>query len=71
MLNLSINGSNNEILTVEDLGDTFLIEARRYGHGVGMSQRGAQWMAGNYGWPYEEILTSYYPGVTLKRVDTF
>lgn len=70
-LGLSINGSNNEILTVEEQENSFCIEARRYGHGVGMSQRGAQWMAGNYGWTYEQILSFYYPGVTLKAVDTF
>ena len=69
-LSISINGSNNELLTVTDLGDTFGIEARRYGHGVGMSQRGAQWMAANYGWPYEEILKFYYPGVSLQKVNT-
>lgn len=69
-LELTINGSNNEILTVEELENTFCIEARRYGHGVGMSQRGAQWMAGNYGWTYEQILRFYYPGVTLKKINT-
>ncbi len=69
-LDLTINGSNNEILTVEELNNTFCVEARRYGHGVGMSQRGAQWMAGNYGWTYEQILRFYYPGVELKKVNT-
>lgn len=69
-LGISINGSNNEILTVEELENTFCIEARRYGHGVGMSQRGAQWMAGNYGWTYEQILGFYYPGITLKTINT-
>ena len=69
-LELTINGSNNEILTVEELENTFCISSRRYGHGVGMSQRGAQWMAGKYGWTYEQILRFYYPGVTLKKVDT-
>ena len=32
-------------------------------HGVGMSQRGAQRMAGVYGKTCEEILSFYYPGV--------
>ena len=36
----------------------------RYGHGVGMSQRGAQYMA-NIGKTYREILGFYYPGATL------
>lgn len=69
-LELTINGSNNEVLTVRELENTFCIESRRYGHGVGMSQRGAQWMAGNHGWTYEQILRFYYPGVTLKKVNT-
>lgn len=36
----------------------------RYGHGVGMSQRGAQQMA-NTGKTYREILGFYYPGATM------
>lgn len=69
-LGLSINGSNNEILTVRGENDRFVIESRRYGHGVGMSQRGAQWMAGQYGWTYDQILRFYYPGLALKKTDT-
>lgn len=69
-LGLSINGSNNEILTVREENDRYVIESRRYGHGVGMSQRGAQWMAGQYGWTYDQILRFYYPGLALKKTDT-
>ena len=32
---------------MEETGDAFVLYARRFGHGVGMSQRGAQWMASN------------------------
>ena len=46
---------------------TFAIYGGGYGHGVGMSQRGAQWMAGAYGKTYQEILAFYYPGLTLMR----
>ena len=45
----------------------FLVELRRYGHGVGMSQRGAQWMAGEYAKTCAEILTFYYPGLTFEE----
>lgn len=69
-LGLSINGGNNEILTVREENDRFVIESRRYGHGVGMSQRGAQWMAGQYGWTYDQILRFYYPGLAFKKTDT-
>ena len=36
----------------------------RYGHGVGMSQRGAQQMA-REGWTFDRILGFYYPGASL------
>ena len=44
-------------------GGWYLYHAR-YGHGVGMSQRGAQFMA-NTGKTYREILSFYYPGAVL------
>ncbi len=40
----------------------------RYGHGVGMSQRGAQQMA-NEGRTYREILQYYYPGAAIVQRD--
>ncbi|MBQ3222480.1 MAG: SpoIID/LytB domain-containing protein, partial [Clostridia bacterium] len=46
---------------------SFRLEARRYGHGVGMSQRGAQTMAGKYDLPYTDILLFYYPNMELVR----
>lgn len=57
----------NEIWSIRETDDAFILEARRYGHGVGMSQRGAQWMAQTYGKNYREILGFYYPGMELKR----
>lgn len=68
-LKLSISGSDNEMVTLVETDDTFTLEARRYGHGVGMSQRGAQWMAAQYGKSYADILSFYYPGMTLAKVD--
>lgn len=41
----------------------------RYGHGIGMSQRGAQQMA-NEGFKYNEILSFYFEGTTLKTYET-
>ena len=67
-LNLSIYGADNEMITLAETDTHFVLEARRYGHGVGMSQRGAQWMAGKYGKLFHEILAFYYPGMTLMRV---
>lgn len=67
-LDLSINGGSNEIMTIRETDSAFILESRRYGHGVGMSQRGAQQMAGAYGWTYEQILRFYYPGMELKTL---
>ena len=39
-----------------------------YGHGVGMSQYGAGYMATELNMPYEKILQHYYTGVTLATV---
>ena len=65
-LQLSVNQTDNEIITVTETEDAFLFESRRYGHGVGMSQRGAQWMAAQYGWNYKQILNFYYPGMSIE-----
>lgn len=69
-LNLSINSGSNEIMTLRETNKSFILESRRYGHGVGMSQRGAQRMAEGYKWTYEQILRFYYPGLTFKKADT-
>ena len=46
-------------------GGKFVFKTYGYGHGVGMSQHGAMEMAKN-GSTYEQILTHYYPGTTVK-----
>ena len=63
MLGLSIQSGENELWTVVENADSFTIESRRYGHGIGMSQRGAMYM-GQMGYTYDEILGFYYPGCT-------
>jgi stage II sporulation protein D len=44
----------------------FVIEGRGYGHGVGMSQYGAEGFAAR-GADYREVLTHYYPGTKLAQ----
>lgn len=39
----------------------------RYGHGIGMSQRGAQYMARDLGWGYQNILSFYYVGAQITQ----
>ncbi|MBR0407687.1 MAG: SpoIID/LytB domain-containing protein [Clostridia bacterium] len=68
-MNLSINPGSNELITVRETNASFVLESRRFGHGVGMSQRGAQWMAGVYRWTYDQILRFYYPGMKLQTVN--
>ena len=68
-LNLSINGGRNELITVRETDTAFVVESRRFGHGVGMSQRGAQRMAGTYHWTYDQILRFYYPGMQVEKVN--
>ena len=63
---LSLNGGGKEIMNVIETDDAFIIESRRFGHGVGMSQRGAEQMARD-GKSYHEILSYYYPGMTLDN----
>lgn len=51
--------------TVTGSGGTFVFRVYGYGHGVGMSQQGAMQMAKN-GSTYDEILTHYFVGTTVK-----
>lgn len=64
---LDINSYDNEMITVTQDDAAYTIASRRFGHGVGLSQRGAEWMAGAYAKTYTEILAFYYPGMTLAR----
>ena len=69
LLNLNINSSSFEVFEAEESADGFTLVSRRYGHGIGMSQRGAQVMADRYGMSCEEILNFYYPGMELVQID--
>ncbi|MBM4760897.1 SpoIID/LytB domain-containing protein [Bacillus sp. B15-48] len=57
LLDLTIYDSTTDVLT---------IRGRGFGHGVGMSQTGANRMA-NGGFSYKEILSHYYPGTTVGK----
>ncbi len=65
-LSMSINAAANELWSVEKTGTGFRVEARRYGHGTGMSQRGAMYM-GTLGYTYAQILAFYFEGCRLVR----
>ena len=65
-LGLSVSGANNEIITLKEDETAFTLTAGRFGHGVGLSQRGAQQMA-RAEKSFREILAFYYPGAVLKK----
>lgn len=54
--------------TINYADGNFTIVTQGYGHGVGMSQWGAQLYAQNEGWSYSQILNHYYTGVTIQSI---
>lgn len=57
-------GLNSADFTVKQEGDKIIFNVRGKGHGVGMSQYGANALA-KKGYTYEEILKHYYKGVEI------
>ena len=54
---------------VDSVGEVyFVLKGAGWGHGVGLCQIGAA-MMGNKGCPCEQILSFYYPGAVLSRID--
>lgn len=65
---VSANNEDYEIYSVSIStisGGKFVFEGTGSGHGVGLSQRGAQAMA-QKGYDYEEILCHYYTDITIE-----
>ena len=61
---LSLNSTYFEI--IQD-GNKVIVKNKGYGHGVGMSQYGAQGMA-KEGFNYQEILKYYYKDIEIKKI---
>ena len=67
----SRTGSSNTLrshaftVSYSSSNDSFTFTVKGYGHGVGLSQTGANQYA-KKGWSYAEILKHYYKGVTLS-----
>lgn len=57
-------GIRSHAFTVSWDGQQFIFITNGYGHGVGMSQTGAEGYAQD-GWGYRQILAHYYPGTTI------
>ncbi len=58
------------VFTIKTTADTITFSVCGYGHGVGMSQYGADYSA-KQGNTYKEILTHYYTGAEIKSYDVF
>ena len=58
-----------ELQTVKSGGNVtgFLLQGGGFGHGVGMSQYGAKYLA-EAGYDYQYILTYYYENVTIEAL---
>lgn len=53
--------------TIEQIGSNVKITTKGFGHGVGMSQYGAQAMA-QKGYTYDQIVKHYYQGVEISKI---
>lgn len=70
----AVNGTQDKFVILGANGATrvagkeqsYVISGNGYGHGLGMSQWGANGMAKN-GYTYDQILTHYYQGATLTQ----
>ena len=60
-------GLRSSCFSFVEQGNAILIQCSVYGHGVGMSQYGANGMA-KEGYNYKEILMHYYSGVEIGRI---
>ncbi|MGM9536783.1 MAG: stage II sporulation protein D [Candidatus Onthomonas sp.] len=65
----SLCGLRSATFEVECAEDKVTFYVTGYGHGVGMSQYGANALA-NQGMTYDQILAHYYPGTSLETADT-
>ena len=61
-------GLRSTFFTFYENEDKIIIKTKGYGHGVGMSQYGAQGMA-LAGFKYDDIIKYYYTGVEIKKID--
>lgn len=61
-----ILGLRSTDFTVRQEADQIIFTTKGYGHGAGMSQYGANFMA-KEGYTYEEILKHYYQGIQITK----
>ncbi len=61
---LNLKSTNLEI---KEENEKIIITSKGYGHGVGLSQYGAQQLALK-GYKYDQILKHYYQGIQFKKI---
>lgn len=64
----SLIGIRSTNFRIEESGDTITFYTVGYGHGIGMSQEGANQMAID-GKNYRDIIKHYYTGVEISKID--
>lgn len=62
-------GLRSTNVEIEMLENSVIMYVKGYGHGVGMSQYGANYLA-EQGKKYDEILKTYYTGVEIKEYES-
>jgi stage II sporulation protein D len=55
------------MFTITRVNDQFVFKGRGWGHGVGLCQEGAMWMA-RHGKTYQEILNHYFPQTKFSHL---
>ncbi|MDH5567882.1 MAG: stage II sporulation protein SpoIID, partial [Myxococcales bacterium] len=65
---LGMSVIRSTLFEIRNAGDRFIFVGSGHGHGVGMSQWGAQAMA-KRGASYRDILEWFFPGTRLVRSD--
>ena len=60
-------GAGAKVLGPIKIGSNVKIDTKGFGHGVGLSQYGAEAMA-RRGYHYDQILKHYYQGVEISKI---
>lgn len=68
----AMGGLPSTLFHFQDGGDTSLgfvkLMGKGRGHGVGLSQNGAEFLASKYDWPFDAIIRYYYSNTNLCRL---
>ena len=59
-------GLRSSAVSIDYADGDFVLSVRGYGHGVGMSQYGADYLA-RQGYSWQEIVAHFYPGTEIRR----